>query len=535
MDHWRRKVNGPLVLVNAALNTSTKPTTKQGNTGDICPLFLCIKEESGGLQTNTWFSKAVLGQREVMSANMLTRKRKRELENEGQRFVVEQSRIEAEVVFEQWLRSRHEDELAGIVGVSLVKEASAFDGCTECGIKKWPHSRQYHSRAPAGGARSAPGCAKATCVACVEQGSTERISSAVRNGHVKCVAYALATGEKWTPENVELLLKTHGAECKPWSKCVERAIASGCRLSDKALLYLAQSGAAHLLRKALPENESGKRAPELFSDLCRAAARSDNVEYLESVHEFVVSCGKQPWSHFSVWDCCCEKSRSTACLAFALHHGAFPSGALDCAAANGLPKHMKLLIEKGAACTPTTLLRAAESGNVQCMELARESGQAPWTEEVCLVLASRGNLDALVFARQNGCPWHDETCEAIVENGRHVSCLRYALENECPRNAKTLSYLAAQHATTDLLCYVAENQLLDFRAAVKGATEGTSVACLAYLFCFTLHERDRAEAFVQTTSAYAYGKELNTLTSEGSLYKSFLRYLLSKTPVPAKT
>jgi hypothetical protein len=78
---------------------------------------------------------------------------------------------------------------------------------------------------------------------------------------------------------------------------------------------------------------------------------------------------------------------------------------------------------------------AAEGGNLEMFEWARENGYADTAEN--------GHLEVLKWARENGCPWDERTCECAAAQ-RHFDVLVWAHENGCPWEARE-EWIAYQH------------------------------------------------------------------------------------------
>ena len=72
---------------------------------------------------------------------------------------------------------------------------------------------------------------------------------------------------------------------------------------------------------------------------------------------------------------------------------------------------------------------AAEMRRLQCLKWLREEAGCEWNLYASDRAAENGNLECLQYLRENGCQWTDHTV-AWAAQGGHLECLKYLREHE---------------------------------------------------------------------------------------------------------
>ena len=146
--------------------------------------------------------------------------------------------------------------------------------------------------------------------------------------------------------------------------------------------------------------------------LCRAAARSGNLEQLKEFRE-----NNTPWDERTC---------------FSAAHGGHLE-VLQWAHANGCPWN-------DCPLNMGTCAGAALGGHLEVLQWAHANG-CPWNEETCSWAAWGGHFEVLQWARANGCPWNRRTCSYAAAGG-HLEMLQWARANGAPWDADTCCWAA---------------------------------------------------------------------------------------------
>jgi len=111
----------------------------------------------------------------------------------------------------------------------------------------------------------------------------------------------------------------------------------------------------------------------------------------------------------------------------------FDTGLSEAVASKGDIKSLQLIQRLGGTIGRFAIARSIDTPKEKRMEIVKYliANDAPLDTFATLRAAESGDLECLIYLHENGVPLHEKCCEAAASNG-HLECLKYAHKNGAP-------------------------------------------------------------------------------------------------------
>lgn len=278
--------------------------------------------------------------------------------------------------------------------------------------------------------------------------NTLTCGAAAAGGHLSCLQYAVGAGCEWG--QCAAAAARHGQV-----ECLRYALQHGCPYNSSAFLAAAEGGHIECVQELLDHlqleqlqlqsivgpgqqgsNMGNSRGTDsvvhstlhaLQSLLGIVAARSGSLALLQLLSQL-------PWCRLTAEACAAAAAGGhLRCLQYLREQCHCPWTRKTCeqAARGGHLQCLRYATAGGCRLTAEACAAAASGGHLSCLRHLHEECECPWSPETIIQAASSGQLLCMQYAAERGCGWSKHVCEAAARNG-HVLCLKYAVETGCP-------------------------------------------------------------------------------------------------------